>query len=81
MFPDAIEARRALRTAPGIIKSQMLQIVNRRFMTDRWQATLDFELSSEGMAKIATLDTKDSSFFSHRDPETVRRIGGVKLDQ
>lgn len=39
-----------------------------------------FELRDEDMAKIAALDTKDSCFFSHRDPETVRRISCVKLD-
>ena len=31
----------------------------------------DFELSADDMAKIATLDTKTSSFFSHQDPNTV----------
>lgn len=40
----------------------------------------DFELGGEDMQKIATLDMKESSFFSHRDPETVKRVSGVKLD-
>jgi 2,5-diketo-D-gluconate reductase A len=40
----------------------------------------DFELSQEDMEKIATLDTKDSVFFSHRDPEFVRWLGNVKFD-
>lgn len=40
----------------------------------------DFELSQEDMEKIATLDTKDSLFFSHRDPEMVKWIGTRKLD-
>lgn len=31
----------------------------------------DFELSADDMAKIATLDTKTSAFFSHQDPNTV----------
>lgn len=31
----------------------------------------DFELSEEYMAKIATLDKKQSSFFSHYDPKMV----------
>jgi 2,5-diketo-D-gluconate reductase A len=34
----------------------------------------DVELSSEDMAAIATLDTKTSSFFDHRDPEMVKRL-------
>ena len=32
----------------------------------------DFELSAEEMARIATLDTKTSSFFSHADPAMVQ---------
>lgn len=40
----------------------------------------DFELSQEDMEKIATLDTKDSVFFSHRDPEFVKMLGNVKYD-
>lgn len=40
----------------------------------------DFELSIEDMEKIATLDTKESLFFSHRDPEMVKWIGTRKLD-
>jgi 2,5-diketo-D-gluconate reductase A len=40
----------------------------------------DFELSPQNMAAIATLDTNRSSFFDHRDPEMVKRLGTVKLD-
>ncbi|NQX62966.1 aldo/keto reductase [Paenibacillus qinlingensis] len=40
----------------------------------------DFELSHEDMASITTLDTKQSLFFSHRDPEMVKWIGNRKLD-
>ena len=40
----------------------------------------DFELSSEDMDAIVSLDRKVSSFFDHRDPETVKRLGTVKLD-
>jgi 2,5-diketo-D-gluconate reductase A len=40
----------------------------------------DFELSQEDMERIATLDTKESLFFSHRDPEMVKWIGTRKLD-
>ncbi|MBS4194165.1 aldo/keto reductase [Lederbergia citri] len=40
----------------------------------------DFELSQDDMEKILTLDTKDSLFFSHRDPEMVKWIGTRKLD-
>ena len=37
----------------------------------------DFELSDEDMAAIATLDRGESSFFNHRDPETVKRLAGA----
>jgi 2,5-diketo-D-gluconate reductase A len=40
----------------------------------------DFELSQEDMEKIAALDTKQSLFFSHQDPEMVKWIGTRKLD-
>jgi 2,5-diketo-D-gluconate reductase A len=40
----------------------------------------DFELSQEDMEKIAALDTKESLFFSHRDPEIVKWLGNHKLD-
>jgi 2,5-diketo-D-gluconate reductase A len=40
----------------------------------------DFELSQEDMEKIAKLDTKESLFFSHRDPEMVKWLGTRKLD-
>lgn len=43
-------------------------------------SVLDFELSSDDMAAIATLDTKTSSFFDHRDPEKVKWLGERKLD-
>jgi diketogulonate reductase-like aldo/keto reductase len=40
----------------------------------------DFELSPEDMNAIISLDTKVSSFFDHRDPKMVKRLGTVKLD-
>jgi len=41
---------------------------------------LDFALSPEDMATIATLDTRTSSFFDHRDPEKVKWLGMRELD-
>ena len=41
---------------------------------------LDFELTSEDMNAIISLDTKKSLFFDHRDPEMVRRLASRKLD-
>jgi len=35
-------------------------------------AVFDFELGAEDMAAIASLDTKQSAFFDHRDPEKVK---------
>lgn len=34
----------------------------------------DFELSPEDMEVIKTLDSDESSFFSHQDPEMVERL-------
>jgi 2,5-diketo-D-gluconate reductase A len=39
----------------------------------------DFELSPQDMAATATLDTKKSLFFDHRDPEAVKRLGTARL--
>lgn len=40
----------------------------------------DFELTQKDMEKITSLDTNESLFFSHRDPEMVKWIGTRKLD-
>src|SRR5215203_2993191 len=39
----------------------------------------DVELSPEDMEAIVALDTKTSSFFDHRDPNVVKRLGEVRL--
>ena len=38
----------------------------------------DVELSPEDMEAIVALDTKTSSFFDHRDPSMVKRLGEAK---
>ncbi len=38
----------------------------------------DFDMSPDDMAAIATLDTRTSSFFDHRDPAVVKRLGEAK---
>lgn len=43
-------------------------------------SVFDFELSTEDITAITTLDTKTSSFFDHRDPEKVKWLGTRKLD-
>lgn len=43
-------------------------------------AIFDFELSAEDLAAIATLDTKASVFFDHRDPAIVKWMSEVKFD-
>lgn len=40
----------------------------------------DFELSQNDMESITALDTKQSLFFSHNDPEMVKWLGTRKLD-
>jgi diketogulonate reductase-like aldo/keto reductase len=42
--------------------------------------SLDFELSSEDMISIRSLDTAASSFFDHRDPKMVKWLGERKLN-
>lgn len=39
----------------------------------------DFELNAEDMNAIATLDSKQSAFFDHRDPAMVKAIGTRKI--
>jgi 2,5-diketo-D-gluconate reductase A len=41
---------------------------------------LDFELSADDLAAIATLETGSSSFFDHRDPEKVNWLDTRVLD-
>jgi diketogulonate reductase-like aldo/keto reductase len=43
-------------------------------------SVLDFELSTDDMAAMTTLDTKTSSFFDHRNPEMVKWLGNRKLE-
>lgn len=43
-------------------------------------SVLDFELSTEDMTSITTIDTKTSSFFDHRDPEKVKWLSERKLN-
>jgi len=38
----------------------------------------DFQISPEDMAAIATLDTKTSSLFDHRDPNMVKLLSQAK---
>jgi 2,5-diketo-D-gluconate reductase A len=40
----------------------------------------NFELDTEDLEAIATLDRKASSFFDHRDPEIIKWMGSRKLD-
>lgn len=42
-------------------------------------AIFDFQLDSDDLAAIATLDQKASSFFDHRDPAMVKWLGTRKL--
>ncbi|RIP36973.1 aldo/keto reductase [Staphylococcus gallinarum] len=40
----------------------------------------DFELSSEDMKKISELNTGESQFFDHKDPERIKNISNVTFD-
>jgi 2,5-diketo-D-gluconate reductase A len=39
----------------------------------------DFELTAEQMTTIAAMDTGESLFFSHRDPEIVKMLNSVRI--
>lgn len=43
-------------------------------------AVFDFELGTQDMAAITGLDTGESAFFSHRDPEVVRRLAAYRVE-
>lgn len=62
--------RGIIALAKSTRKERMIENIN----------VLDFELNAEDVATIATLDTKTSSFFDHRDPEKVKWLGTRKLD-
>lgn len=53
--------------------------VRRERMAENF-AIFDFALDADDMAAIATLDTGISAFFSHRDPEVVKRFSERRLD-
>lgn len=56
--------------AKSVRKERMLENIS----------VLDFEIGADDMTAIATLDSKTSSFFDHRDPERVKWLGNRKLD-
>ena len=62
--------RGIIALAKSTRKERMLENIN----------VFDFELSAEDMAAIATLDTKTSAFFDHRNPDMVKWLGTRKLD-
>lgn len=62
--------RGIIALAKSTRKERMIENIN----------VFDFELSAEDMAAIATLDTKTSCFFDHRNPEMVKWLGNRKLD-
>jgi 2,5-diketo-D-gluconate reductase A len=41
-------------------------------------AVFDVDLETDDMAAIAALDRKESSFFDHRDPAVVKRLGEAR---
>jgi len=53
--------------------------VRKERMEENFNA-FNFELTSEDMKAIQSLDTAESAFFDHRDPEMVKWLGTVKFD-
>ena len=62
--------RGIIALAKSTRKERMMENIN----------VLDFELNPEDMVAIATVDTKTSSFFDHRNPDMVKWLGNRKLD-
>ena len=62
--------RGILALAKSVRKERMMENIS----------VFDFELNAEDMAAMATLDTKTSSFFDHRDPGMVKRLGERRID-
>ena len=60
--------RNIVPLAKSVRKERMLENID----------IFDFTLSDEDMAKIAAMDKKESSFFSHYDPATIEMIAGLK---
>jgi 2,5-diketo-D-gluconate reductase A len=40
----------------------------------------DFQLADDDMARIAALDTGNTLFFDHADPEWVTRLDSIRVD-
>ena len=53
--------------------------VRRERMAENF-ASQDFDLTDAEMTEIATLDTGDSQFFDHHDPQFVRMLGTRRID-
>jgi diketogulonate reductase-like aldo/keto reductase len=62
--------RDIIALAKSTRKERMIENIN----------VFDFELSAEDLAAIATLDTKTSCFFDHRNPEMVKWLGNRKMN-
>jgi 2,5-diketo-D-gluconate reductase A len=62
------------RGIPAIPKS-----VRKERMAENFNI-FDFELTADDFEKIAALDTNDSLFFNHRDPNMVKWLSERKLD-
>ena len=62
--------REIIALAKSTRKERMMENIN----------VFDFELSTEDMALITTVDTRTTSFFDHRNPDMVKWLGTRKLD-
>ena len=58
-------------------------VIPKSVRADRMRENIDvfdFELTDDEMTRIAAMDTGTTLFFDHRDPESVSRLGSVRVD-
>ncbi len=67
-------------TIGGIIVDSEGKVEFKKGYDTTMRTFFDFELTTEDMQTIASLDLKTTSFFDHRDPKMVKLLSLNKVD-